>query len=227
MASTEVYATVDEMKARIDKTGTGDDAVLLALLTAASRALDNVTGREFLGFVAQSSATAREYTGRGISVQPIEECVEITKVEVKESPESSDYTEWSTDDWIAFRGDPEYPDFNNLPYTMLMSDPTGDEDIFTSGKYGSLRGFKPSNESPPRGVPTVRITAKWGYAVSVPEPIKEATIVQATIWYKRGESAWSDVLTDADFGEKRYVRALDPAVILMVKMGRYMLPKVG
>ena len=226
MVSTELYATLDEVKNQIQKGLAGDDAVITALIGAASRAIDNYTNH-LDGFVALTSATARLYTGRGGSVQPIDECVEVTLVEVKESAESDDYTAWAATDWLAFRGDPEYPDFNNLPSTMLMVDPTGSEDIFTSGNYTNLRGFASQPDSLGRGVPTVRITAKWGYAVTVPPTIKEAAVIMSARWYKRGQSSWSDTLASGDFGQLQFRRAIDPDVKFMLSMGRYVKPPVG
>lgn len=219
------YCTTAELKAQIDKIGAGDDAVIAAIITAASRAIDNFCNRPD-EFVALASATARTYAGSGKPYQLIDECVEITVVAVKDSATDTSYDTWAATDYIACSGDPEAPDFNRLPYTMIMVDPTGDEAVFTSGKYITRGGFKPLTDTS-RGVPTVRVTAKWGYSVAVPEGIKQACIVQAATWYKRGQSGWSKILASNDLGQLAYDIPLDPAVEFILQAGRYIMPAMG
>jgi len=197
----------------MNKTGAGDDAVLTALATAASRAVDNFCNRPD-GFVALTEATARVYAGEGKSWQTIDECTSVTEVAVKDSTTDDDYTDWTTADWIAFSGDPEHPEFNRLPYTALMVGYDGDYAHFLNGRRGK------------HSVPTMQITAKWGYATDVPTPIKQATIITASRWYKRGEGGWSDVLASGELGMLLYQKMLDPDVKLILVAGRYVRPAV-
>ena len=60
--------------------------------------------------------------------------------------------------------------------------------------------------------------SKW--TDDVPPIIREATIAQASIFYKRGRGNWSDVLRNNEFGEERFVRKLDPAIQLMLQSPR-------
>ena len=225
MADTD-YATLVELKARINKTGSGDDTPLQALLNAAALTIDNFCNRPD-GFVADSSASARVYTGSGGAIQRIDECSTVSAVAVKSSATASSYTAWTTDDYIEFGGDPKRPDFQptvkGKPYTALMIKPGGDYSHFTSGEYSSLQGFKP-DFTVTRGVPTVQVTAKWGYASTVPLPIKEATITQAARWYKRGQSAWADTVGNPDLGQLMYRKKLDPDIELMLVSGRFVKP---
>jgi len=126
----EVYATLDDAKSQLDKTTTTNDAALLLLLEAATKAIDNYCHRPD-GFLADSSASARIYAGNGGPIQRIHECVEITLVEVKDSPTHDDYDSWDPGDWIAFSRDPRAPDFSPLskgkPYTGVMVSATGGE----------------------------------------------------------------------------------------------------
>jgi len=135
------YGTVIELRARIDKTSVVDDTVLTAIIAAAQRNIDRACNRPD-GFEA-SVASARRYAGLGKPYLLIDECVAITLVEVKESATDTAYTSWLPTDWIACRGDPRSPDFNTLPYDMIMVDPTGDEAIFTSGEFLARGGFRP------------------------------------------------------------------------------------
>lgn len=207
------YATLAELKARLEKTLPDDDTVLSALITAASRAIDAFCNRPD-GFVAPTIATARVYAGSGRAWQRIDECVEITLVEVKESATDDGYVAWTGADWIAFSGDPEQPDFNRTPYTAILCAAGGAYSVFTSGFMTQ------------HGVPTVRVTAKWGYAVTVPPAIREACVIQAARWWKRGQSAWADTAGTPELGLLLYRRELDPDLKMILVTGRYVRPVI-
>lgn len=220
-----MYATAAELKPQINKTSTADDTILTTLLSAAENTINQFCNR-LDGFLADAAASARRYAGTGKPYQFIDECVEITLVEVKGSATDSTYISWASTDWIAFRGDPEDPNFNGLPYTGVMVDPTGDEVLFTSGSFATRGGFRPTTDVR-RGAPTVRVTAKWGYSVAVPTDIKEACIMQAARWYKRLEGAMSDALASAELGTLLYRQSLDPDIKMILVNGRYVKPAVG
>ena len=220
-----MYGTASELRARIDKSSTADDAVLEALIRAATRNIDRACKRPD-GFLADVAASARRYAGSGKPYLLIDECVAITLVEVKDSAADDDYDSWNAGDWIACSGDPQAPDFNSLPYTMIMVDPTGDESIFTSGAYLTRGGFKPTTDVG-RSVPTVRVTAKWGFASTVPDDIREACLMQASRWYKRDQSAVSDVLASGELGTLFFRKTLDPDIRRLLVDGRYVKPTVG
>jgi hypothetical protein len=147
-------------------------------------------------------------------------------VEVKNAPTSGTYDSWATTDWIAAKGEPNYPNYNTLPYDLLIVDPTGDEEIFYSGLYTTRGGFRPVTEIS-RGVPTVRITALWGFAVSTPDTIKEACIMQSARWYKRLEGAMADALASGELGSLLYRQSLDPDIKTILVKGRYVKPTTG
>lgn len=201
------------------------EIVLDFMINAASRNIDRHCNRPN-GFVALSNAVAREYAGSGDYVQLIEECVAITLVETKQSVTDT-YTAWASADWIAFSGDAEDPDFNSIPYDSLMTSGTGSLPLFHSGKINALRGFRPEYPSTGRALPTVRVTAKWGYSVTVPDDIKEACIIQVSRWWKRGQSGWADAMANADLGQLMFVKALDPAIEELLHNGRYVRPATG
>lgn len=219
------YASASDLRSQINKTSTADDPTLTALLSAAERTINQFCNRPD-GFESDTTASARIYAGSGKTYQAIDECVTITLVAVKESPTDTTYTAWAAGDWIPFSGDYKDPNFNSLPYTMLMIDPTGDQAIFTNGRYSNLKGFRPDTISQ-RGVPTVQITAKWGYSVAVPADIKEACIMQAARWYKRLEGAMSDALASGELGTLLYRQSLDPDIKMILVNGRYVKPAIG
>ncbi len=222
------YASISELKLQIDKTGVtgaGDPANLQLLLDAATDAINALCNRPD-GFIALTNATARIYNGEGGPYQWIDECTAITLVEVKDSPTDSTYVAWAATDWVAFSGDPDAPDFNRLPYAAIMVTPNGTYSHFTSGRFTTRRGFMPDT-TVTRGTPTVRVTAKWGYAAAAPNRVKEACLVTAARWYKRGESSWADAMAPANFGTLMFTKTLDPDVEAMLVNGRLVRPAVG
>jgi hypothetical protein len=222
------YATIAELRLQIDKTGTtgtGDNTNLQLLLDAATEGINAICNRPD-GFVALSVAAARLYNGEGGPYQWIDECITVSLVEVKDSPTDTTYAVWTASDWIAFSGDPESPDFNRTPYTAIMVQPNGTFSHFVSGKFTTRRGFMPDTMVS-RGTPTVRITAKWGYATTVPTRVKEACLIQAARWFKRGESSWADAMAPANFGTLMFTKVLDPDVEAMLIRGRLVRPAIG
>lgn len=219
------YCTAAELRAQINKASALKDVEITALIAGAELTINNFCNRPD-GFEADAAASARVYAGSGKPWQRIDECVEITLVAVKESATDTTYTSWAVTDWIAFNGDYESPDFNNLPYAGIMVDPSGDESIFYSGAYRTRGGFRPSTEYV-RGVPTVQVTAKWGYSVAVPADIHECCIMQAARWFKRLEGSMSDALASGELGMLLYRQSLDPDVKMILVSGRRMRPMVG
>ena len=230
MANT-AYATVAELKAFIDITSDTDDTQLQILLNAAAEAIDRYCRHEKPSgeddfFVADSTASTALYNGSGRSYQRIDDCMSITLVEVKDSPSDSAYTEWTTSDWIAASGNVDNPNFNRTPYSVLICDPNGDYDRFTSGTYTHRPGFRPDIMIR-QGTPTVRITAKWGYATTVPHEIKTATCMFAARWYKRLGAGMSDALASGELGTVLYTKKLDPDIEMILRLGRYIDPVTG
>lgn len=219
------YATAAELRAQIKKADTSDDAILTTILAAAERNINRATNRPD-GFEADAAASERIWAGSGKPYQFIDENVEITLVEVKNSPTSASYTAWASTDWIAAKGGPRAPNYNELPYDLLIVDPTGDEAIFFSGNLVSRGGFRPTSDVG-RGVPTVRVTAKWGYSVDVPDDIHEACIMQASIWYKELEGAMGPSLVNTELGQIVFQKTLHPSIKRLLVDGRYVKPVVG
>jgi len=230
------YASAEELRAEIGQE-TADDVRLGRILDAAKVKIDNLCNRPD-GFVADSTATARYYKGSGTPVQRIHECVTVSAVAVKasSSDDEDDYTAWvvgivgttTEADVFPARGDTENPDFTlpsiiGKPWDMLVIGPNGDYNQFSSGIRVASRGWR-SDAQFRRGLPTVEVTARWGYAATVPADIKEACIMQAARWYKRLASAMADTLASADLGQLLYVQKLDPDVCGILLDGRYVRP---
>jgi len=217
------YATVAELKGYPNISLSTDDTEIQVWLNAAAAVIDRWTGRDTgdpdtEGFVAVAVATAKEFIGNGTPVLRVGEHISITSVEVKDSPTDLDtsYTALAATDFIAFRGDPLRPDFESLPLTQIMVDQRGDYAVWVDGRMKIGRGFSQ---------PTVRVTARWGYAAAAPPEIKSATIAQALRWLTRGRSGWGDATSTPDLGMLLFRQALDPDIKMMLQ--RFQLPQVG
>ncbi|MEN6507048.1 MAG: hypothetical protein ABFD92_21135 [Planctomycetaceae bacterium] len=203
------YVDVATFRAAIDKTSTLDDPAIQFIIDAASEVIDAVCQRPD-GFVADTIASARIYPGSGSEWQRIDECVEVTQVRLKTSATDT-YATLAAADYLKATGDRRRPEYNVTPYTALRMDENGD---YSTWYYAG-------------GYPNVEVTAKWGNAVTVPAMVREATIVLAARAYKRGQSAWSDVLASGELGMLLYRAAMDPEVKLILIEGRLIRPSVG
>jgi len=219
----------------MQKTDATDDALIASIITGAERKINQFCNRPD-GFEADAAANARYYRGSGKAYQLIDECVEISAVAVKDSPSDDTYEAWDSPttnmagdgDWFAGSGDPDDPDFNLLPYTLLFVDPNGDQSWFTGETiHQRKRGRAVRGIDLWARVPTVRVTAKWGYSAAVPDDIREACIMQTARWYKRLQGAMADALASADLGELMYVQKLDPDIAGILIDGRYVRIATG
>jgi len=101
-----------------------------------------------------------------------------------------------------------------------MTDPNGSYSVFTSGfrNVGVRKGY---------GLPTVKVTAKWGFAVTVPPDIKQACIMTVARWYKQLRSQMQDGVANVDFGTLLYTQRMHPAIASILLDGAYKRHEVG
>ncbi|MFO7858396.1 MAG: hypothetical protein R6V11_05670 [Ectothiorhodospiraceae bacterium] len=192
----------------MDKADPGDDVTLTQILDSVTMHIDKAVNRwrpDLDYFEAPAVASIRTYPGTGKKWIRIDPCIAVTAVAVKESYTSTTYDSWAVGDWLGFCGAYEKPNFNDLPYTALMVDPTGDQAYFTKG----LRW------------PMVRVTARWGHSATPPDDIRQATIMEAARWYKRLQSTMSDTLASGELGMLLYQKSLDPDIKRILVDGRY------
>lgn len=229
---TTAYCTATELRSQIDKvgvTGPASDAALDVLIKAASQVVDRYFNRPDGWFVADAIPAARLFGGNGKAHLLINECISITKVEVKDSPTDTAYVTWTSGtDYLPFSGDPLFPDFNSLPYDSLMVIPDGSYSVFTSGLFGTPRGFRVHpDDTPARNVPTVRVTSRWGYSAAAPAAVKEAVIAMSARWMKRGQSSWADAVAAAEMGTMLYSSREWNDIKAMLESLRLHKPTIG
>lgn len=228
------YATTAQLKSAMNKTTAGDDAVLSRLLDAATVWIDRTINQHNPGFDffdAPVGATARVYGGSGQAWQRIDPCIDITLVAVKASRTDATFTAWTVADWIAYNGGHQHPNFNDLPFTAIMTEPGGDFATFLSGRFGSVsQDFNMSRTRYPlrgRNTPTVQVTARWGYSDTSPADITDACIKQAARWYKREQSAMADALASGELGQLIFRLEMDPDIAAILVGGRHFKPAIG
>lgn len=114
--------------------------------------IDKMTGRNF---IADSEATARLFDGDGTQELLIDECIEITKVEVGNDDYGSSFTEVAATGADRYFKDPPNYEVKGLPVYKL----TLRSREWIDGKQNH------------------RVTAKWGFSASVPKDIEFAATV--------------------------------------------------
>lgn len=217
------YTTLAEVKAQAGRTTAVDNASITALIVSASRLIDGHYHQPEDYFVVPVAATSRIFAGSGGAVQPIDDCIAVTLVGVKDSPSDVSYTAWAASDWLAGTGDWEDPNFNKTPYRWIACAPGGSYSIFNSGSYRGLAGFTPDADALVGGqrVPTVQVTARWGGYATAPYTVQQACIMQVIRWLKRVQGGMSDALVTPEFGQLIFHAKLDPDVETLLRSGRY------
>lgn len=198
------YVTLAEFKATNNIPAADDsrDIEIQMALDAAVEAVNNTCNRRD-GFLAPAVATAKQVGGTGKEYAYCDEFAAATLVEVRQS---GVYVALGSDDWLPFAGDALEPVYDDPPYAGIL---------LVSGSFPSADRL-----------PQIRITARWGYSLTVPAVIKMATIAQAGRWFKRAETAWSDTTADENTGEKSYRQAVDPDIKQMLFNGRLVRPTI-
>src|SRR3990167_8868516 len=80
MAIGDAYSTAADYRARVTKTDTGDDALILALLTGVSRLIDRECERHF---TKDAAAVVRLFHGNGCARLPVDDIASPTGLIVK------------------------------------------------------------------------------------------------------------------------------------------------
>lgn len=189
------YTTLAAVKAHLGKITVDDrDDMIQASIIAASRHIDNVTGRWPGAFRQDATATARTFpiSGRWYPFDGYRVAVLVDDI----STASGMIVEGGT----AASG----------VYTSLATFTTGPDNATA---YGLPINTIYADSSFVSGINTVRITARWGWP-STPDEVELATRMQAARLYRRKDSP-QGVLTSADWGSVRVSR-VDPDVQALI-----------
>ena len=169
---------------------TSEDTAIDNAIAAAEAEIDQITGRTF---VVPGGATAKTYVAYDDYTVYVDDIAQTTGLIVKEDTTldgTYDTTLTITTDYIL--------DGNTAPYRVIRG---ADGDEFTRGRYGR---------------PTVQVTAFYGYAMTVPDQVKQCALVIAARLYQRRSSPLGFQAGSVDVGFVRISRT-DPEVIALLR----------
>jgi len=180
------YCTTAELKSFVSISDAGDDAFLALAITAASRAVDQHTGRQF-GQVA--AAETRRYTARWSRqlarwMVVFDDLQDITGLAVTVAAGTVDVFELQPVNALKV----------GKPYERLL--------------------IEPESAARPTGTEEneVTILGKWGWIQPAPAAVKEATLLQASELFARRTSPYG-VAGSSEFGTGlRVLSRLDPDI---------------
>ena len=177
--------------------GTHDDDILWDMCEEASRLIDDYKRVPHGEYIADTSTSARYYSGSGYTMQNIDYCTSVDAVAVEET--DGTYTAWTAD-----------TDFYTWPYNAsAIDEPVAAlEVVHKSGSSKSVWNVGPRR---------IRVAAYWGLASTPPLPVRRAARIQVARWYKRAQQAWQDAAANPELGELVYVKDLDPDVARALK----------
>ena len=180
MAIGDAYATVPEIKSRLDVNDEVDDNALTNALLVASRGIEKMCGRQFN---KATSATARVYrpdSARRVDVDDFHTTTGLI-VATDDGDDGTFTTTWSANDYEltplngVVDGEPGWP--------------------YSKVRALNTRWFPCGTRA------TVRVTAQWGWA-EVPAMVKEATLISAVEIFKLKDAPFG-VGGYTDFGIMR------------------------
>lgn len=192
------YCTAEEVKAAMSdgNWGVTYDALFALMATRASRAIDRFTKRE-PGAYAVAADSTRYFEGDGgIDVLIGELAAAPTSVKIAEAGDITDLTPLVATDYFLT---PYNALAEGIPYNFIELD-------LINGDYYSW----------PRYPKSIQVIGKFGYAATIPDDVKQATIVQCGRWFKRGQQGFRDTGAIVELGQLTYTRALDPDVAIMI-----------
>lgn len=162
MALGDAYATVNDMKARLDREDGIDENALQAALDTASRGIEKFCGRQFN---KTTSATARVYRPRSYRYVDVDDFHTATGliVETDDGDTGTFGTVWSAGQYELY------------PLNGIVDGETGWP--YSKARALNTRWFLCGQRA------TVRVTAQWGWA-AVPAAVKESCLVAAVEIFK-------------------------------------------
>ena len=176
------YATLSELKAFLRITDTVDDTQIATVVTAASRAIDKATGRQFglLSAAAEWIYTPVWDRHLGRWIVTIDDVATTTAMIVKiDGTATTDYTL-----------EPRNAVAKGRVWTQLV---LGSDEACTGARDCAA------------------ITASWGWP-SVPVAVKEAALLQASRFHARRDSPYGVAGSPAEGSELRLLATVDPDV---------------
>lgn len=197
MALTNCYATLAEIKAALAIEDTNDDTALEAAITAASRMIDDYTGRFFYKDGTVGSPVIRYFSTPDFYNCQIDDIVSISEIAIDTNFDQTYGVVFATSDYLV---EPVNAPRKGWPYTRLLA----------SGAY-VFPAYIPQG---------VRVTGVWGWS-AVPSEISMATLIQASRLFARKQSPFG-IAGAPDMGVVRLSSRLDADVEVLARPFRKM-----
>lgn len=182
---TNGYATLNELKSVLRITDNMDDALLEGAIESASRMIDGFTNRYFYN----GGSATRDFAASDAYFTFTDDLQSVTSISSTNYVGGS-YTTWTTNDY-------QLEPLNGISGGIAQP-------------YTNIRAVGKLTFPSVNGQALVRVTGTWGWS-AVPQPIKQACLIQASRIFKRYDSP----LGVAGFGDMGVVRVgsrLDPDV---------------
>ena len=192
MALTNCYCTLAELKASLAITDSVDDTPLEAAITAASRMIDDYTGRFFYRNGTTESPVARYYTPLDPWTMNMDDNYSITQVATDDNFNQTWDTVWATSDYML---EPVNNPQRGWPVNRILA----------IGRY-VWPYYLPQS---------CRITGIWGWA-STPAEVNMATLIQAARLFTRRQSPFG-IAGSPDLGTVRLSAKLDADVETLLR----------
>lgn len=167
-AIANAYATLPELKARLDIGDTDDDTALEGVLMAASRWIDSKTGTRFY-----TVAETRIYTACFGHMVEIDNLVSLTSLKTDPAGDGTFATTWAAAD---YRLAPYNALLNSQPYTWIETRQGGAYSFPPASSYDSIV-VNYNYDRPRSPQPLVQVIGLFGYSTAAPPAIKEACIL--------------------------------------------------
>lgn len=204
------YVTLTQLKDHLRITDTADDTLLGFAITAASRAVDQATNRQF----GVTTAQARYYTFNGPSYRAFDSMLTGYLADQYRGREVLEIDDLMSTSSLAVKLDRD--DDGTFETTLVL-----DTDFRLSPFNAAVEG-RPWTHivlSPGTVFPThlrgVEITALWGWS-AVPSLVTQATLIQAARFFQRRNAPFG-IAGSPDLGsELRLLAQVDPDVRVLL-----------
>lgn len=198
MALGDLYASLADLKTRLDITDTTDDDRLTDALTAASREIEQWCGRQFNDVGSTSVRTFRPRTCEVVAVDDFSTTMGLV-VKTDANDDGTYETTWASSDYELEPLDGVVAGSTGWPYYQIRA----------VGSYLFPVGAR-------RAV--VQVTAQWGWS-AVPSAVREACLIAAAELFKVGDAPFG-VAGYGEFGPVR-VRLNSRAMQLLAPYQRH------
>ena len=192
MALINAYCTLSDLKTSLGIDDIQDDTSLEVAIMAASRMVDDYTGRFFYKDGTTGAPVTRYYTAQDWWTTNTDDFISINEIATDDNFNQTYSTVWANDDYMV---EPINNPRRGWPYTRLLA-------------IGAFIF--------PYNLPqSVRVKAVWGWS-SIPYEVQMATKIQASRLFVRRQSPFG-IAGSPELGTIRLGSRLDPDVEVLLR----------